>query len=453
MGRTRYQEGSLRLESRMRGKVWRLRFRITRADGNRVEHAIVIGTQKELPTRAAAREFVKSLYLPINHPAPNSNGRPVTFSDIAGHYIQEELNEDQNQASAPKAYSTTATYRRYLRKWVLPRWGDQVALLIAPLDLENWLKELGRKSGLENQTRSKIRQVIGLVYKHAQHVGFLPRTEQANPIRFVRQSTASNFDPIILTPAQAFAIINQLGLMLRTLVLVTAATALRISEILALQWRDIDVENQCIYVRRAYVYGRFGKPKSKASKRPRSATSSTRGTSAQLAPGNAIQEGRGSRVPLLQAKGHEASASQHAFVRSSSACGHEGRRRSSAQGIWVPHFPANAGVGLSRQQLRSKTRAGTTPSFEHQNHPGRLCPSYYTGQAGGTGNLSEPAAQGFMDGEGTGNELRCLVQTPRFVGILWARTNRGIPNKCFEMWWPGTELNRRRQPFQGWLLP
>ena len=268
MGRTRYQEGSLRLESRKRGKVWRLRFRITRADGNRVEHAIVIGTQKELPTRAAAREFVKSLYLPINHPAPNNNGRPVTFSDIAGHYIQEELTEDQNQASAPKAYSTTATYRRYLRKWVLPRWGDQAALLIAPLDLENWLKELGRKSGLENQTRSKIRQVIGLVYKHAQRVGFLPRTEQANPIRFVRQSTASNFDPIILTPAQAFAIINQLGLMLRTLVLVTAATALRISEILALQWRDIDVENQCIYVRRAYVYGRFGKPKSKASKRP-----------------------------------------------------------------------------------------------------------------------------------------------------------------------------------------
>jgi len=34
-----------------------------------------------------------------------------------------------------------------------------------------------------------------------------------------------------LTPVQVFAIINQLGLMLRTLVLVTAATALRISGI------------------------------------------------------------------------------------------------------------------------------------------------------------------------------------------------------------------------------
>ena len=24
--------------------------------------------------------------------------------------------------------------------------------------------------------------------------------------------------------------------------------------------------------------------------------------------------------------------------------------------------------------------------------------------------------------------------------------------KCFRMWWPGTESNRRRQPFQGWIV-
>ena len=28
-----------------------------------------------------------------------------------------------------------------------------------------------------------------------------------------------------------------------------------------------------------------------------------------------------------------------------------------------------------------------------------------------------------------------------------------IGRNCFEMWWPGTELNRRRQPFQGCALP
>src|ERR1700691_2465803 len=35
----------------------------------------------------------------------------------------------------------------------------------------------------------------------------------------------------------------------------------------------------------------------------------------------------------------------------------------------------------------------------------------------------------------------------RTEAILLIRCN------CFEMWWPGTELNRRRQPFQGCALP
>ena len=45
-------------------------------------------------------------------------------------------------------------------------------------------------------------------------------------------------------------------------------TGLRISEILALRWSDVDWMNSCIRVTRAYVYGRFGPPKSNASKRP-----------------------------------------------------------------------------------------------------------------------------------------------------------------------------------------
>ena len=56
--------------------------------------------------------------------------------------------------------------------------------------------------------------------------------------------------------------------MRRTMVLTDAATALRVSEILALMWKDLDFVAQLIRVRRAYVYRRFGAPKSKASKAP-----------------------------------------------------------------------------------------------------------------------------------------------------------------------------------------
>ena len=47
-----------------------------------------------------------------------------------------------------------------------------------------------------------------------------------------------------------------------------AATGLRVSELLALKWEDIDFKKLEINVRRAVVYGVVGRCKSKASKKP-----------------------------------------------------------------------------------------------------------------------------------------------------------------------------------------
>ncbi len=55
----------------------------------------------------------------------------------------------------------------------------------------------------------------------------------------------------------------------RTLTLLTAGTGLRISECLALQWQDVDFANQRIHVRRTWVHGRMGTPKTKRRTHPR----------------------------------------------------------------------------------------------------------------------------------------------------------------------------------------
>jgi integrase len=85
---------------------------------------------------------------------------------------------------------------------------------------------------------------------------------------FVRQTSSSEYEGTVLTLAQCADILAQLDGMHRILVFADAATGLRISELLALRWSDIEWANSCILVRRAYVYGKFGLPKSKASKRP-----------------------------------------------------------------------------------------------------------------------------------------------------------------------------------------
>jgi integrase len=54
----------------------------------------------------------------------------------------------------------------------------------------------------------------------------------------------------------------------RTLTLLIAATGLRISECLGLQWADVDYVNQQVFVRRSWTGGKVGKSKSAASKAP-----------------------------------------------------------------------------------------------------------------------------------------------------------------------------------------
>ena len=53
----------------------------------------------------------------------------------------------------------------------------------------------------------------------------------------------------------------------RALYLVAAMTGLRLGELLALRWRDVDWIAGVIRVRRNYVRGRYGTPKSRRSSR------------------------------------------------------------------------------------------------------------------------------------------------------------------------------------------
>ena len=87
-------------------------------------------------------------------------------------------------------------------------------------------------------------------------------------MNWVSQRTTSDYRAIVMTPKQAFEVLLNTPEPRRTLTLSDAATALRVSELLGLMWMDLDFEGLVIYVRRAYVWGRFKEPKSKASKAP-----------------------------------------------------------------------------------------------------------------------------------------------------------------------------------------
>jgi hypothetical protein len=61
-----------------------------------------------------------------------------------------------------------------------------------------------------NPTLDKIRRVMSPVFKPGQRYGLTPRSEESNPLRFVRCKTTSNYEAMILTPHQAFLVLVQL---------------------------------------------------------------------------------------------------------------------------------------------------------------------------------------------------------------------------------------------------
>jgi integrase len=257
--RHRHQYGSLKRESRKKGPdVWTFRWYETQTDGRRTRRKEVLGTVEELPTLSRAEAAADALLADINKFARQPFVPEMSFEALAAHYIEYELPDDPGEPK--KAYSTSVTYKRYLRKWITPRWRSYSIRDMQPIEVEEWLHRLNAANG----TKAKIRNIMSAVFTHAIKYGFL-RT--VNPMKSVKQSDSIEAEQIVLQIHELNALLRELKDPCYTMAFLDAATGLRISELLALQWQDVDFGRLHIKVRRAIVYGVVGECKSKASKR------------------------------------------------------------------------------------------------------------------------------------------------------------------------------------------
>jgi len=416
-------------------------FRAVRnSDGKRVENKVPIGLVKDFPSKGAAWAGVERQHLQINK--VSFRGR-VTFADLARHYSGHELGE-QAESVNPKAHTTIGAYQRVLRNRLLPRWGSRIALSIEPLEIEQWLKALKREEGLENPTLDKMRRLMTLVYKHGQRYGLIPRNEESNPMRFVRCKTTSDYEAMILTPEQAFAVMLNLPQPESTLTLLAAGTGLRISECLGLQWQDVSFAEAVIYVRRTWTCGEVGLPKSKASKAPvplhrllAEFMLRWQRRTAYAQPSDWVfpsckLKGRQPRVANMLVEDHLRLAAAKAGILSS----HQNK-----EGELVEDDPRRFGFHNLRHSLasflvRSRTDPKTVQALLRHSDVKTTLQLY-----------AHSVSEDRMTAQGT--MLQAILGAGTAEGGLRADWGKvaDVP-KSFEMWWPGTELNRRRQPFQ-----
>ena len=166
----------------------------------------------------------------------------MTLKELVKHYTQNEL---------PRlAFSTQCAYQSNLKSWIVPTWGKHQLGEVKAVQVESWLLSLPLKNG----TKSKIRNIMCSLFSHACRWEITDR----NPILHVRQATQRAKQPAVLTNAEITALLSELGEPARTAVFVALATGLRVSELLALQWQDIDFTNNTLTPVRGIVDNHVG---------------------------------------------------------------------------------------------------------------------------------------------------------------------------------------------------
>ena len=254
--RKRYQQGSLTIESRENGPdVYVFRWR-EMSVSRIVKRKRVLGTTKEL-TKAQAQRKADQYRQLANTPPQMRDDASITVAELVKHYTERELCE-----SSGKAVKVRKAYLYIFKNYILPKWGSLPLVAVKAVKVEDWLKSLDKANG----TKAKIREVFGAAFRH----GMRHELFKTNPIASVRQARKRAIEPSILEPAEIASILRELEGVepVRTAFLIAAVMGMRRGEIFGLKWGDVDFDRAILHVRRSYVDGVEGPPKTESSRRP-----------------------------------------------------------------------------------------------------------------------------------------------------------------------------------------
>jgi integrase len=171
--------------------------------------------------------------------------------------------------SSGRKRSTLQGYESIVAQHIVPFFGGRKVDRITRRDVEAFGAALERK-GLAANSRINALNLLGAIFELAVNRGWTV----TNPVRGVERPGGGSADPDIryLSMEDVEAVLravsdDDIGRLERSLYLAAVMTGMRRGELLGLRWGDVDWETKRIRVRRSYVRGEFGPPKSRRSSR------------------------------------------------------------------------------------------------------------------------------------------------------------------------------------------
>lgn len=240
---------------RKRGPVWYAKYRLP--DGRQVQRKLgPAWTARGRPpasyfTKRTAEAWLDDVLAQARRgELPGMVATGATVADAAAEWLRWA---EYDRACKP---STLSDYRHTADR-ITRDLGDLRIEDVTPELLERWKGTMTAS----NRTVAKYLVVLHGIFRRAMKVWGLPR----NPAAEVERPRFRVSDDIdAFSPEEVHALVRAAGSVQDGCLYLTAAfTGLRLGELLALQWRDVDFTGETIRVRRSYnVHGGVGTPKS-----------------------------------------------------------------------------------------------------------------------------------------------------------------------------------------------
>ena len=174
----------------------------------------------------------------------------VTVAQAAEEYLRY-IEHDRGRKP-----STVQGYRWGIKAWIAPAWGGLHVEDVTSAHVEAWIAALERKPS----TRRKALVLLHGIFKRAARVYGLP----INPVSDVEMPPQTRSGDIeVFNPEEVRALARAAASERDRAIFLTAAlTGLRMGELLALKWRDVDFAGSLLRVRASYASGALTTPKS-----------------------------------------------------------------------------------------------------------------------------------------------------------------------------------------------
>lgn len=257
MARNSFQRGSVRLKKRRNAEpVWVLRYRV-RDPNSRSGWKEKTEMVPECRTKKEALNALNERLLSINQ--SNNRKRPAvpTFTSFASGLWQAYIN---NKRLKP---STLYSYKSMLDNIVLPQFGSRRLDEIRPEDLTQFFAGLEKKAK-SMKTLLNLYSMLSVMFDIAVEYDLI----ETSPVRRkLHRPHYSRTEKPALSAEAIRQIIESIPEKHQALFVCVALTGMRLGELLALRWINLDFASRQLTITHSLWRGQLVSPKTKASER------------------------------------------------------------------------------------------------------------------------------------------------------------------------------------------